>query len=207
MSANTVEFQGHYGGDRTHALSAWTSTYRDIHQDKWERMPQLLAYLAEHKHETPYEKSTLHFLVRCETASHIHILKHRIAVSVNGESARYKELGEPTGYIPPDWPEATKERLRAWYEAGSSLYGLALTELEPLLGRKRAKESARFFLPYSNQLTLDVMFNWRSFNHFLGLRHKPDAQREIDSIAGWMLAYVQQIEGNPFEHTLAAWGY
>jgi thymidylate synthase ThyX len=51
------------------------------------------------------------------------------------------------------------------------------------------------------------MFNWRSFSHFLGLRMKPDAQREICLIAEEMLQQVRAIQGNPFEHTIAAFGY
>ena len=48
------------------------------------------------------------------------------------------------------------------------------------------------------------MFNWRSFGHFLGLRNKPDAQKEIREIAAHMLELVKNIEGNPFKHTIAA---
>ncbi|NCW24121.1 MAG: hypothetical protein EBV84_01930, partial [Betaproteobacteria bacterium] len=33
------------------------------------------------------------------------ILKHRIGVPVNGESARYKEIKEDKYLIPSDWPE------------------------------------------------------------------------------------------------------
>ena len=73
--------------------------------------------------------------------------------------------------------------------------------------RKRAKESARFYLPYGNQITADVMFNWRSFKHFLGLRMKPDAQREICWLAEEMLRQVREIPGSPFKHTIEAFGY
>jgi thymidylate synthase ThyX len=51
------------------------------------------------------------------------------------------------------------------------------------------------------------MFNWRSFHHFLGLRMKPEAQREIYWLAEDMLALVEEIEGNPFKHTIEAFGY
>ncbi len=34
----------------------------------------------------------------------------------------------------------------------------------------RAKESARFFKTFNSQITMDVMFNWRSFYHFQQLR-------------------------------------
>ena len=46
-----------------------------------------------------------HFLVTTEMASHVQLIKHRIGVSFNGESARYKELKEDKFYIPDDWSE------------------------------------------------------------------------------------------------------
>ena len=42
------------------------------------------------------------------------------------------------------------------------------------------------------------MFNFRSFSHFIKLRNKDDAQKEIREIAGKMLELVKNIEGNPF---------
>jgi thymidylate synthase ThyX len=35
------------------------------------------------------------------------------------------------------------------------------------------------------------MFNWRSFYHFLNLRNKPEAQKEIRDIAAQMLELVK----------------
>jgi thymidylate synthase ThyX len=100
---NKVELIGYYGSDTTHAQSAWTSTSRQLSKDKLVRIPNLLKMLADNGHHTPFEKSSLHFLVTCDQASHIHLLKHRIGVSINGESARYKELKEDKFYLPEDW--------------------------------------------------------------------------------------------------------
>ena len=74
------------------------------------------------------------------------------------------------------------------------------------MNRKRAKESARFYLPYGNQITMDVMFNWRSFSHFLSLRMKSDAQREVRDLAEQMLNLVKDIPHHPFKHTIEAFG-
>ena len=75
---NKVELIGFYGGDEAHALSAWTSTNRDLTDDKKNRIPSLLKMLAENGHETPFEKSSLSFLVTTDIATHIQLLKHRI---------------------------------------------------------------------------------------------------------------------------------
>jgi len=204
---NTVELVGHYGGDETHALAAWTSTSRELTEEKRARIGGLLTMLAANGHGTPFERSMLHFLLRVDTATHIHLLKHRAGVGTNGESARYKELGNPTALLPSDWPALLQDRLRRQHEAAVREYKDALSELTPILGRKRAKESARFFLPYANQLTLDVSFNFRSFVHFLGLRMKPNAQKEVQEVASQMLELVRHLPGKPFEKSLAAFHY
>jgi len=215
---NTVELLGWYGGDKEHAMSAWTSTSRDYDQKK-DRVPALLKMLAFEGHHTPFEKSTLHFLVTTDIASHIHLIKHRVGVSVNAESARYKELKEDKFYIPVDWsmghetqgPDKVLEKwvnqLEYHTQAADAAYHKCLEELTPILGRKRAKESARFFKTYNSQITADVQFNFRSFMHFQKLRNDEHAQVEIRHIAQQMLEQVQNIPGNPFEHSLLAFGY
>lgn len=205
---NTVELIGYYGDDKIHACSAWTSTSRDLSEDKINRIDKLLSMLAKEGHHTPFEKSYLHFLVTTDIASHIHIIKHRIGVSVNGESARYKEIKEDKYLIPEDWPELWKQHLENYTKEGLKLYHDCLNDLVDNYGmdRKRAKESARFFRGYNTQITADVSFNWRSFYHFQSLRNKPNAQKEIRDIAEQMLNFVKNIEGNPFKHTIDAFG-
>ena len=249
MSDNKVTLIGYYGGDYTHANSAWQSTnveldielpddinergkaiYNETVKHKKKSTKDLLKMLAENLHETPFEKSLLHFQVTSEIASHIHFIKHRIAVSINSESARYKELSDKW-YLPDDWENIHVERtfpysegadfvddcscnvydwkciLNEYNQLGHQLYHEAMKQLTPTLGRKRAKESARFFLPYAKQLDYDVQFNFRSFIHFQQLRNNEHAQLEIHKIAQLMLDQVRNIKGNPFKHSLEAFGY
>ena len=203
---NTVELLGHYGSDSIHAQSAWTSTSRDLTDDKIERIPKLLGMLASEGHHTPFEKSSLHFLVTVDQATHIHLLKHRIGVSINGESARYKELKEDKMYIPTDWTADWKETLESYSCMSNIFYHQCLNDLTPVLGRKRAKESARFFKSFNSQITMDIMFNWRSFYHFQQLRNSEHAQLEVRELAQQMLELVKNIEGNPFKETIKAFG-
>jgi thymidylate synthase (FAD) len=214
---NTVELLGYYGSDEVIACSAWTSTSRDLTDEKKSRISKLLNMLWSDGHETPFEKGCVHFLVDSDIASHIHILKHRIS-SANAESARYKELKEDKFYIPNDWEgiktnsllgaaeDMTWDKLLKIYtELGNTYYHACLKDLEPILGRKRAKESARFFKTYNSKIQCDVMFNMRSFANFLRLRDSEHAQKEIREIAHQMLVLVENIEGNPFKHTIQAW--
>jgi flavin-dependent thymidylate synthase len=265
---NKVVLLGYYGGDKTHALSAWQSTGFDIDDDyeqlinsasfdseyvdrlfeltkgqKQKSVQELLTFLAENNHHTPFEKSTLHFQVRADIATHIQFLKHRIGVSINTESARYKEL-EDKYYLPSDWAEfdglkldltqvasffwdeededdeELDEDIEAnieevleqdilttldWYaQLGHDLYHEACAKLTPVVGRKRAKETARYFLPYCKQLDFDVCFNFRSFMHFQRLRNSKHGQKEIKLLAQTMLELVENIPDKPFELSLQA---
>ena len=212
---NSVELLGYYGSDEIIACSAWTSTSRELDDKKRMRIPKLIDMLWSNGHETPFEKGIVHFLVNTDIASHIHLLKHRIS-SLNAESARYKELKEDKYYIPEDWNDIKRERnthqgkvveswasiLEGYTREGNNLYHQCIADLEPVLGRKRAKESARFFKTYNSQIQADIMFNMRSFANFIKLRNSEHAQVEIREIAQQMWDLVATIEGEPFKHTL-----
>jgi thymidylate synthase (FAD) len=221
---NKVSLIGYYGSDEIIACSAWTSTSRDLSEEKRNRIPRMIQRLWREGHHTPWEKGMVHFLVDTEIASHIHLLKHRIS-SMNAESARYKELKEDKFYLPEDWeglypsqdigPQDdtygfTKNSwlslLEEYTKMGNSLYHQCVKDLEPTLGRKRAKESARFFKTYNSQIQADIAFNMRSFANFQNLRNSEHAQLEIRELAQEMLELVKNIEGSPFKHTLEAWG-
>lgn len=217
---NKVELIGHYGCDETIACSAWTSTSRELTDEKKSRIPGLINMLWSNGHETPFEKGSVHFLVDTDIATHIHLLKHRIS-SINAESARYKELNDDKYYLPEDWKGVQANTtalfrnlndgadwtdiLTQYTNVGNKLYHDCLADLTPVLGRKRAKESARFFKTYNSQIQADVQFNMRSFANFLKLRNSEHAQLEIREISAEMLRLVSEIEGEPFKHTLAAW--
>ena len=226
---NKVELIGHYGDDTTIACSAWTSTSRNLTENKRNRIGKLINMLWSEGHQTPFEKGVVHFLVDTDIASHIHLLKHRIS-SLNAESARYKELKEDKYYIPEDWKDIdvdpnsnslgllsdwgqdggidTWADILEWYiNLGNMFYHESIKDVEAKRGRKRAKESTRFFKTYNSQIQADVSFNMRSFANFQKLRNSPHSQLEIREIAATMLELVKNIEGNPFKHTLEAWGY
>ena len=88
---NKVVLLGYQGGDESHSLSAWQSTNLDLNIEldtdinnrikqlyqatvitKTKSTQELLKFLAKHKHETPFEKSCLHFQITGDIASHIH---------------------------------------------------------------------------------------------------------------------------------------
>lgn len=143
---NKAILVGSYGGDRTHALAAWSSTYLELGLEipdniedrvdcivdnilsKNKRMRNiegLLSYLAKCGHTSPFEFSFLHFNITEDYKSHIHSIKHRIGHSKNSESTRYKERVEDKFYLPEDWKGIESSsvfdigggRTVFWYEA------------------------------------------------------------------------------------------
>ncbi len=240
-----VELLSYGGGDKTHSIAAWQSTYKELGVDmpneidgrvdlmfgylakQKKKSPQeLLEYLQTNKHTSPFEHSWLMFgELEVDIATHIQLVKHRIGVSINTESARYKELRDKW-YLPFDWkpkpqnphtgiPSTIKEedkilekwlgRLEEFSRMGHELYHKALKDLTPILGRKRAKESCRYFLGYNKILCSSISFNFSSFMHLQKLRNSPHAQKEIQMVAELMLEEVRKV--GDFELSLRAFGY
>ena len=220
---NSVELVDWYGGDKAIARAAWTSTQIDVNKKTKEEIEDLLVNkLWKNKsgkpHKTPFERALIEVNITCEQASHIHAIKHRLA-NINGESARYKELKDDKYYLPEDWKfiktdndmvinkfgtDTWIEILQDYTELGNFLYHESLIQLTPALGRKRAKESARYFKTMNSQITLSVMMNMSCFHNFYTLRADTAAQKEIQWIANEMLTCIKNIEGNPFSATLKA---
>jgi len=202
---NKVSLQGWYGGDKTHAQAAWTSTGGDVNA-RLDRIPELLKMLADNEHGTPFERSLIHFNATVDTATHIQILNDR-HFSVNGESARYKAYTEDKYYLPIDWGEMV-EGIEYTAQAGYAHYHTAIKNLQSMLGlsKKRAKESARYYLPYAIQINLDFSCNFRAFVHFQKLRNSPHAQLEIREIAQEMLRLVKEETNEDFSESLSAFG-
>ena len=203
---NQVKILEFAGSDLSHARAAWASTNQEITSDKMSRIPKLLKFLAENEHGTPFEHSLLSFHIQGDIASHIHCLKHRTGVSINTESARYKEMKEDLYYLPEDWPEdmvdnTIKNMEQQHWDYHTMLEGLD----ESGVTRSRAKEMARYVLPYSHQLRWVMTFNFRSFMHFQKLRNSEHAQVEIREIAKEMLR-LSFCDGR-FNHSLSAYGY
>ena len=235
---NSVVLIDYMGGDNLHAVNAWASTFLelgvelpdDIHartdaltdaiqaQGKRKRsVPELLHYLANSTpaHVSPFRSSKFIFGMTIETATHIQLLTHTVAIEhTNAESARYKELMEDKYYLPQDWlnygerAKALYERLKTHTELGNELYHEAILVLtEEGMPRQRAKETARYAKGYNSQLNVVRSLNFDGLMQLWSKRgeHSP-SQREIAGVVEAMVQAVKDIPGNPFKHSLAAFG-
>ena len=203
---NTIELLGSFGDDLQHALAAWTSTSRELSDEKRARVGALLSRLASDGHHTPFEHSSLQFLITADIATHIHFLKHRIGLSINSESARYRELKNDRYLVPSDWPEALLGDYVAQVESAFAKYHRFVAQLvDSGVSRSRAKESARLVLPYATQITWVATFNFRSFMHFQQLRNSTHAQAEVRALAQDSLRQVRAL--GTFTASLDAFGW
>ena len=206
IQKNKVEILEYAGSDISHARAAWASTNQEVTPDKIKRIPKLLKFLADNEHGTPFEHSMLSFHVQGDIASHIHCLKHRTGVSINTESARYKEMKDDLFYLPEEFSYQNNDYLPNLIEDLHTLYHQSLSFLvdNKKINRSRAKEVARYILPYSHQLRWVMTFNFRSFMHFQKLRNSEHAQVEIKEIAENMLDLVRYQTDSKFTHSLQA---
>lgn len=249
---NRVELLDYMGSDKSHSLSAWASTFYDLElplpkdvkirvdqivdyiMSKSKRMrsiEDLLQYLANENHESPFRMSSFMFGMTTDVATHIQKLKHAVVLEAeNAESAKYKELKEDKFYMPEDWlnvkntmviddfcgydyewiePEESTwfHILKKHTEIGNSLYHKSLKDLRIKLGDKRAKETARYFKTYNSQINSVNKFSFAGVITFAQKRTVDFAQEEIKQVALGMVDAIKNIEGNPFKHSLKAFGY
>ena len=228
---NKVELIDHVGGDKLHSLAAWASTFYDLDLEmpndhkirvdhivdyilskskKMRNIEDLLHYLALNEHESPFRMSSLIFGMTTDVATHIQKLKHSVILEAeNAESAKYKELIEDKFYIPKDWKELSPkwaDILEGHTLNSNQLYHQSLFELRPILGDKRAKETARYFKTYNSQLNSMNKFSFAGVMTFYNKRTVSFAQEEIKEIAKQMVQCIKDIPGNPYEYSLKAFG-
>ena len=236
MHSNNVTLIDFMGSDRTHAVNAWASTFLDLELDlpddihartdaltdailanggRKRDVAGLLKFLADHGHSSPFRASKFLFAMTEDIASHIHLLKHHVAIEhENAESARYKELKEDKFYLPEDWLNYGDQG-QYWYRmlydhtiTGNALYHEALADLTATgMPRDRAKETARYFKAYNTQI--NVMRSL-SFDGLVQVWQKrgahTKAQREVAAVVEAMVEQVRRIPGEPFKWSLEAWG-
>lgn len=205
MQAQPVELISIFGNDTTVAEAAWYSTAKEVTEARLARVPEMVKMLAESRHSVPFEHNLITFRITSDIATHIHVLKHRIGMSLSSQSQRYMELKQDSYYTPDDWPASMKQEYLDHMHRCFALYHQAIRGYEAEgMSRNRAKEAARFVLPYATQIRYRLTCNLLSFVHFQKLRNSEHAQIEIRLVAEEMLRLVKET-GN-FKHSLEAWG-
>jgi len=188
------------GNDAAVVAAARVSYANDRRQYDEEKDTGLLRYLMANSHGTPLEHTFIKYRIKMPLFVIQELLRHRSGFSFNQSSMRYLQPNEHWDvefYIPPEFRAQSKknrqgsvvsidldqEQLSYHYE--QSVEGSRLT-YEALLASGCARELARGVLPHSLYSSLYVSVNLRSLFHFLHLRLAPNAQLEIQRLAGGM---------------------
>ena len=167
-------------------------------------MPGLVHTLLREHHWSPFEHNLISFRITSNSVQ-IQMLKHRIGVSYNVESARYRTPAERQTAHPDDLCDEWQGLLLSATESCWKLYHRLIEDHEELgLEKSRAKEIAKFFSAneHSGQ-EMFVTFNLRSFFHFQTLRNSRHAQKEIRDVAQKMWELVE--ESGQFRHAMEAY--
>lgn len=175
----------------------------------------LIRFLLTNRHGSPFEHSFMSFRISAPIFVWREFMRHRIGISYNEESGRYKQL-DPVFYIPGDSRDVVQVGKAASYElvpgdqsqkdlVSDALYGAyedAWCAYETQLECGIAKEVARMCLPVAIYSTAYVTMNPRSMMNFLGLRTRrpfPEAtfpskpMAEINKVADQMETIFQDL--------------
>ncbi|MFD0631102.1 FAD-dependent thymidylate synthase [Catenulispora yoronensis] len=176
------------------------------------RSAGFINFLMRDRHGSPFEHSTMTFLVSAPIFVFREFMRHRVW-SYNEESGRYRKL-EPVFYVPgPDrnlvqegkpgryvFVPGTAEQHKIADEAvRQSCRDSYATYLE-LLEAGIAREVARTVLPVGIYSSMYATCNARALMHFLSLRTKREdstfpsfPQREIEMVAEQMEAHFAEL--------------
>ena len=167
--------------------SAKVSTLGARVDDNPEANYGFINFLVKNRHNSPLEHNAFTWRISAPIFVWREFMRHRIGVSYNEESGRYKQL-DPVFYIPGNDRNLTQTGKPGHYifEPGNEMQ-IALTESVlkdsciisysgylSLLNAGIAKEVARMALPLNIMSTVYVTMNARSLMHFLSLRVKDE---------------------------------
>lgn len=213
-----VELMSHYGDDNMICNVARVSYGKEVSQYTDEQNVKLINYLIKHQHNSPARHPQLQFRIKCPIYVERQLFKHAIGISTNSISGRYVDFSDSYYKIEQFrlQSESSKQGSGNDFENKENLLAKDIQDFvietcskayKDLLDLGCSKEQARSVLP----LSLETEFIWTgsllAFIHMCNLRIKPDTQKETRDVVIEMLKQVKEIEGNPFEHSLKAFGY
>jgi thymidylate synthase (FAD) len=223
-----VELLDVFGDDKMIVETARVSFNKKADNYTEEQNAKLIKYLIEHKHTAPFRHPQLQFRITCPIYIERQLRKHEIGIelglspepnsSINSISGRYVDFSDSYTTI-KEWRKQSKSSKQGSEGTLEFAEQNLATQMEQdvvnyckhrynqLIELGVSKEQARTILP----LNLNTTFIWTgsllAFKHLFDLRLKPDAQQETRELVAEMLTLVKNIEGQPFKHTLAAFGY
>lgn len=211
----TVDLVQRSGGDHSVLKAMLISTGKDDDVEKMsaDAIEGRLRFLIKNRHGTPFEHNSMTFRVEAPIFVFREWHRHRIGVSINEQSGRYREL-PPTFYLPPrerpleqvgkpgayEYVAGDKETMYLLSDSMTAACEFAHFQYEQLLEHGVAKEVARMVLPVNIYSSMYWTCNARSLMSFLSLRvDEPTASYpskpmwEIDQCAQQLEVYFAQL--------------
>lgn len=204
LKESTVEVVKKSMSDKDVIYSARVSTVGANHEVETEDDDyKLINFLMRGRHGSPFEHNSITFYIKAPIFVWREFMRHRIGISYNEESGRYKQL-DADFYVPPVGRPLVQEGKPGHYTffPGSEdqhrcavdnlveSYILAYRNYEYMMDQGIAKEVARMCLPVGIFSSAYVTMNARSIMNFLSLRTKHEGstfpsfpQYEINMVA------------------------
>jgi thymidylate synthase (FAD) len=195
----TVDVYQQVGSDAAICDAARVSTLgagrKDVDEDA---DAKLVGYLMANRHGSPFEHGSITFRCHAPWFCWWDHVRHRIGISYNIESSRYREL-EPVFYLPcvartqrgkPGhyvMDAGTDEQTVALQNALVESYRTAWMSYQQALAAGVSREMAMIALPMGLMVTGYTTFNPRSLMNFLSLRRSEHARAEM---AQWADQYA-----------------
>lgn len=169
----------------------------------------LIEFLMKNRHGSPFEHTSITFCIKAPIFVWREFMRHRIGISYNEESGRYKQL-DPHFFVPgPErkiiqegkpghytYVEGSPEHYAFMEEKLMSAYIYSYQCYREMLQVGIAREVARMCLPVGILSSAYVTMNARSIMNFLSLRSKDEKstfpsfpQREIEAVAEQIETY------------------
>jgi thymidylate synthase (FAD) len=213
-----VELLDVFGDDNMIVRAARVSYNKEASNYTEEQNAKLIKYLVDHKHTSVFRHPQLQFRITCPIYVSRQLEKHQVGMSLNSISGRYVDFSDSYTTV-KEWRKQSKSSKQGSEGVLSeenqilannieeNIIRIAKNYYQELIDLGVSKEQARTILP----LNLNTTFIWTgsllAFIHLFNLRLKSDVQGETREVVQEILQLVRNIEGNPFEHTLKAFGY
>lgn len=197
-----VKLIDHMGSDLTVVNAARVSFSKYHHEFDHNGDRSLIRYLAKHGHWTPFghPQITLHVKVPIFVARQLH--KHQVGFVVNEVSRRYVDE-EPEFYRPKVWRARAENKKQGSSEEVIKFprLGFEIVDYEDaaysvylnLLEDGVAPEQARMVLPLSTYTEFYMTGSLAAWARLYNLRIQPDAQKEIQEVAGQIGEIIQPL--------------
>jgi len=206
-----VQYVSHMGDDLT-VVNAARVSFQKISEEFTDKDGKLIAYLAKHKHWTPFAHPQITLRIKAPIFVRTQLFKHKVGFTENEVSRRY--VSDPPSVYFPRWRGAPTNGAKQGsedfmpvdddYNTVNRHYELtvreALLTYDELLKRGVAPEQARAVLPQGTYTEWWWTGSLSAFARVYAQRSDPHAQWECQQYANAMSAIIAPL----FPHCWAA---